>query len=122
MKVLGISGSLPEIAITYSAAISGHIPIIIVNLLGGIAIQTLIIVIFDFSTKQKKPLSYIAGTPLLSLETLFAIFITSVALIASFIPVTKSIFHMNPLSVILAVIWVVGLFAINRARKIPKYN
>ena len=55
--LLGISGSLPEIAITYSAAISGHIPIIIGNLLGGIAIQTLIIVIFDFSTKQKKPLS-----------------------------------------------------------------
>ena len=29
---------------------------------------------------------------------------------------------MNPLSIILAVIWVVGLFTINRARKIPKYN
>jgi len=120
--LLGISGSLPEIAITYSAAISGHIPIISGNLLGGIAIQTLIIVIFDFSTKQKKPLSYIAGSPLLSLETIFAIFITSVALIAAFIPVKKSIFNLNPLSVILAVIWVVGLFTINRARKIPKYN
>jgi len=119
--LLGISGSLPEIAICYSAAISGHIPIIIGNLLGGIAIQTLIIVIFDFSTKQKKPLSYIAGSPLLSLETIFAIFITSVALGATFIPVKKSIFHMNPLSIFLAVIWVVGLFTINRARKNPKY-
>ena len=119
--LLGISGSLPEIAICYSAAISGHIPIIIGNLLGGIAIQTLIIVIFDFSTKQKKPLSYIAGSPLLSLETIFAIFITSVALGAAFIPIKKSIFHMNPLSIFLAVIWVVGLFTINRARKNPKY-
>ena len=120
--LLGISGSLPEIAITYSAAVNGHIPVIIGNLLGGIAIQTLVIVIFDFATKKNRPLSYIAGSPLLSMETIFAIVITSVALLATFIPAQKSILNTNPLSIILVFIWVIGLFILNKARKNPNIS
>lgn len=119
--LLGISGSLPEIAITFSAARAGHIPVIIGNLLGGIAIQTLLIVIFDFTVNKKKPLSYLAGSPLLVLETLFAIVITSIALLATFIPAEKSFFKINPLSVVIVFAWVIGLFLINKARKNPRF-
>jgi cation:H+ antiporter len=118
--LLGISGSLPEFAVTYSAAISGHIPVIIGNLLGGIAIQTVLIVLFDFAVKDKRPLSYLAGSPVLSLETLFAIIITSFALMGAFIPIDKNLLHTNPLSIVIVVGWVVGLFIINRARQVPR--
>ena len=114
--LLGISGSLPEIAITYSAARDGHIPVIIGNLLGGIAIQTLIIVIFDFAVDKKRPLSYLAGSPILSLETIFAIVLTIIALLATLIPAKDTFLKTNPLSIVLVAGWVIGLYLINKFR------
>jgi cation:H+ antiporter len=123
LVLLGISGSLPELAITISAAIKGHIPIIVGNLLGGVAIQTLIIVVFDFfAVKKKKPLSYQAGSPMLSFEILFAIIITAIVVMATFIPLEKNIYNFNPLSVVIVFAWVAGLFTINRLRKISKLS
>jgi cation:H+ antiporter len=40
MLLLGLAGSLPELAITASAALSGHLALATGNLLGGIAMQT----------------------------------------------------------------------------------
>ncbi len=56
------------------------------------------------------------------METIFAIIITSVALLATFIPAQKNILNTNPLSIILVFIWVIGLFILNKVRKIPKLS
>jgi cation:H+ antiporter len=120
--LLGISGSLPEIAISFSAARDGHIPIIIGTLLGGIAMQTLIIVFFDLAVKNKKPLSYVAGCPMLALETFLTILVTAIALVATFIPASKNIHNTNPLSFVIIIAWIAGLFIINKARKNPSWN
>lgn len=39
MLLLGLAGSLPELAITASAALSGHLSLAVGNLLGGIAMR-----------------------------------------------------------------------------------
>lgn len=122
LVLLGIAGSLPEIAVVYSAARDGHIPVITGNLIGGLAIQTLLIVIFDLATKGKKPLSYIAGSIMLSMETILAIIITVIAILATLIPANRNLFQMNPLSIVLFLAWVIGLFFINKARKNPHYT
>ena len=122
LVLLGVAGSLPEIAVVYSAARHGHIPVIIGNLVGGIAVQTLILVIFDFAVDRKRPLSYLAGSVTMSLETVFAIAITVLALLATLIPAGHVLLRTNPLSAALVVAWVVGLFLINRARKVPRFN
>jgi cation:H+ antiporter len=119
---LGIAASLPEIAICYSAAINGHIPVIIGNLIGGISIQTLVIVVLDLATKGKKPLSYLAGSMTLFFETIFAIIITALAIAGTFVPVKNTIFHINPFSIIIVIAWIVGLFLINRAHRIARFN
>lgn len=120
--LLGITGSLPEIAVVYSAARHGHIPVIIGTLVGGIAIQTLLIALFDFAVGRRRPLSYLAGTITLSLETVFAIAITAITLLATFIPARHTIFRTNPLSGVIVIAWVVGLFMINKARQNPRFN
>src|SRR5215212_10064673 len=57
MLLLGLAGSLPELAITASAALSGHLALATGNLLGGIAMQTLVLVLLDAASGRPRPLS-----------------------------------------------------------------
>jgi cation:H+ antiporter len=122
LVLLGITGSLPEIAVVYGAARHGHIPVIIGNLVGGIAIQTLLLALFDFAAGRRRPLSYLAGSVTLSLETVFAIAITAIALLATLVPARRALLRTNPLSAVIVVAWVVGLILINKARRVPRFN
>jgi cation:H+ antiporter len=119
--LLGITGSLPEMAVVYAAARHGDIPVITGNLIGGIAIQTLLIVIFDYAS-GKTPLSFLAGSIELSVETLFAIGILVFALLGAMTPARDAVFNMNPFTIVIVVAWVLGLFIINKIRMNPKYN
>jgi cation:H+ antiporter len=68
MLLLGLAGSLPELAITASAALSGDLSLAVGNLLGGIAMQTLVLVLLDRSSRRDKPLTSLTSdiSPLLS--------------------------------------------------------
>ena len=67
MLLLGLAGSLPELAITTSAALSGHLSLAVGNLLGGIAMQTLVLVFLDATSRRKQPLTSLTvdASPLL---------------------------------------------------------
>ena len=80
------------------------------------------IVIFDAAAGRERPISYLAGTVNLSLETLFAVAITALAIMGIFIPVGRGVFHVNPISACIFVAWIVGLFLINKARRIARFN
>src|SRR5579875_3746804 len=60
--LLAIAGSLPELAITVSAAVSGDLGLASGNLIGGIAVQTLVLVICDAVAGNEQPLSFMAGS------------------------------------------------------------
>jgi cation:H+ antiporter len=98
------------------------IPVIIGNLIGGISIQTLIIVLFDFAIKGKRPLSYLAGSITLFFEAVFAIFMLILAVLATYVTAKDSIFHMNPLSVVILFAWFIGLYLLNKNHKIKHFN
>ena len=57
MVLLSITGALPELAITVSAVTGGHLDIAAGNLIGGVAMQTLVLVIADRSMRGSRPLS-----------------------------------------------------------------
>jgi cation:H+ antiporter len=120
--ILGIVGSLPEIAIAVSAAIHGHISVIIGNLIGGISVQTLVIVLLDFAVDGKRPLSYLAGSISMFFETAFAVVMVLLAIAATYIPAQNSIFHLNPLSIPIAIAWFAGLYLVDKSYQVRRFT
>src|SRR5437763_15253322 len=65
--LLAIAGSLPELAITVVAAARGNLPLAAGNLIGGIAVQTMVLVVCGVVAGRERPLTFLVGalTPVL---------------------------------------------------------
>jgi len=118
--VLAVATNLPEIAITVSAALSGSLDIAVGNILGGIALQTVVLVILDFFGKRGqgvKPLTYRAASLTLVLETLVVVAVLAAVIAGSQLPSTLIFARLTPDVLVIAGLWIVGLFLIQRAGK-----
>ena len=122
MLLLAIAGSLPEAAITVTAALGHHLDIAAGNLIGGIAIQTAVLVIADFFVVGRKPLSYMVGSLIPVLEASLVVAVTSVAMLGALLPPRVVIFRMSPASIAIVVIWLAGMVLLNRVRNSPKWE
>ena len=90
--LLAIAGTLPELAITVSAASRGNLDLAAGNLIGGIAVQTMVLV-------------------------------TAAMLMGALLSPSTSIGGVvSPASVAIVVMWLVGVYVINRARKAPRWS
>ena len=118
--VLAVATNLPEIAITVTAAASGSVEVAVGNILGGIALQTVVIVILDLFGKRgkgAKPLTYRAASLSLVIEALVVIAVLSVVVAGTQLPKQLDFLRLTPQAVLIAVAWVVGLFLVRRAGK-----
>jgi cation:H+ antiporter len=121
--LLSIAGSLPELAITISAAASGNLQLAAGNLIGGIAIQTMVLLICDFVVGPSWPLTYLVGALTPVLEGLLVVMVVAgVEMGALMKPSTAIGGVVSPASLGIVVIWLVGLYVINRARKDPRWS
>lgn len=78
--LLAIATNLPEIDIVISASASGRVEVAVGNILGGIAIQTVVLVALDFfGMRGDKPLTYRAASLVLVLEA--ALVVTVLAIV-----------------------------------------
>ncbi|MGI4944126.1 MAG: sodium:calcium antiporter [Janthinobacterium lividum] len=118
MILLAIATNLPEMAIVASAAWRGDLGVAIGNILGGIGVQTLVLVFLDvFGVRGKEPLSYKAASLVLVLEGVLVVAILVVAIMASRLPPTLIAWRLAPGDVLIAVLWVGGLWLVGRASK-----
>jgi cation:H+ antiporter len=116
--MLAIATNLPEIAITASAAPAHNLGIAIGNILGGIAIQTVVLVALDaFGVKGRRPLSYQASSLTLVLECALVVAVLAVAVAGTQLPKSLIAFRIAPGGLLIAVLWVVGLLLLRRAGK-----
>jgi cation:H+ antiporter len=121
MVMLAIAGSLPELAITISAAESGHLGLAAGNLIGGIATATMVLVLCDLFAPR--PLTFLVGSLVPVLEGLLVVLTVSVVLMGALLP--KSIViagRLSPASLAVAVIWMGGIWVLNRTRSHPKWE
>lgn len=122
MLLLAIAGTLPEVAITITAALSGQLELAAGNLMGGIAIQTAVLAICDFFVGEDKPLSYLVGSLIPVLEASMVIALTSVALLGTLMPASLTVAGVSPASIALVAIWLVGMAVLNSVRQHPKWQ
>ena len=120
MVLLSIAGSLPELAITISAAASGNLAIAAGNLIGGIATATMVLVICDLFAPR--PLTFLAGSLVPVLEGLLVMLLIAIVSMGALLPANVAVHGVSPASLMLVVTWIGGVWVLNRARSHPKWN
>jgi cation:H+ antiporter len=113
--VLAVATNLPEIAITVSAALSGELGVAVGNILGGIGIQTLVLVAMDIAMKEKVPLTYRAASLSLVIEAVLVVAVLIVAIMATQLPDSLIAARLTPGTVMIALLWIAGIWLSSRA-------
>jgi cation:H+ antiporter len=115
--LLAIVTNLPEIAITASAALGGHIEVAVGNILGGIAIQTVVLVLLDgFGIGRETTLTHRAASLVLVLEGVLVIAILIVVIMMAQMPDSLAVRGIGPGGFIIAAVWISGLLLVGKAR------
>ena len=118
MVFLSIITNLPEIAITLMAAAHRNYDIAVSNILGGIAIQTVVLVLIDvFGVGHTAPLTWKGHARVLILEGLAVIFILTFVLMGNQFPESFKYFRSSPIEWIIFGIWLGSIYFISRIGK-----
>jgi cation:H+ antiporter len=114
--LLAVATNLPELAIVASAAVAGNLGVAVGNILGGIAIQTVVLVVLDVAgARGGRPLTYRAASLVLMLEAMLVIAVLAVVVAGTQLPSDLIAFRLTPGPVLIAVLWVAGLLLLRRA-------
>lgn len=115
MVLLAIVTNLPEIAITVVAAWHNDLDMAVSNILGGIAIQTVVLVLIDiFGVGRSAPLTYKGSSNTLLLEGLALIFILTMVLIGKQFSPDVIFLRTTPFEWMIAAIWLGSIYLISR--------
>jgi cation:H+ antiporter len=118
LVLLAVATNLPEIAIVTSAALSDNIGVAVGNILGGIAIQTVVLVFLDaFGVRGDKPLTYRAASLVLVLEAALVVTVLAIVIGGTQMPEWLLTARLTPAPVLIAVVWVLGLLLLRRAEQ-----
>jgi cation:H+ antiporter len=122
LLLLAIATDLPELAITITAALQNNLGLAVGNLLGGIAIQTLVLVALDVAVGRERPLSYMVGSLLLVLEGALVAVLTVAAIMTAQLPQKTQLLGVSPGTIAIVVIWLIGLKIVARARQAMRWE
>ena len=84
--LLAVATNLPEIAITASAALAHNLGIAIGNILGGIAIQTVVLVALDVAMGPESALTTRAASLVLVLEGMLVVIVLAISVMGAQLP------------------------------------
>ncbi|HZQ15589.1 MAG TPA: hypothetical protein VFA82_02330 [Gaiellaceae bacterium] len=123
LLLLAVAGSLPEVAITVSAAAQGNLGLAAGNLIGGIAVQTMVLLVCDVAVGPARPLTYLVGALTPVLEGLLVVIVVSGVEMGALLKPSVAIGGVvSPASLAIVAVWGVGIHVINRSRKSPRWQ
>src|SRR4051794_11021835 len=117
LLLLAIATNLPELAITIAAAIKNNLDIAVGNILGGVALQTVVLVGLDAASGPERPLSFLVGSLVLVIEGALVVVVTVMAMMTMQIPATTNIAGMSPGTIGIVVLWALGLVVVVKTRQ-----
>ena len=121
MVFLAVVTNLPEIAITAVAAYHHNYDIAVSNLLGGIAIQTVVLVLIDaFGVGRKAPLTLKGHSNVLVLEGIALIFVLTMVMMAKQFSPDLIYFRTTPFEWLILFIWLGSIYLISRFVDVTK--
>ncbi|WP_228534302.1 hypothetical protein [Nocardia sp. BSTN01] len=108
--LLAIATNLPEIAITASAAAAHQLDVAVGNILGGIAVQTVVLVALDAAgVRPRAPLTYLAASLTLLLEGALVVALLLLVVMSTQMPSDVIAWRVTPGVVLIALLWALGL-------------
>lgn len=122
MILLAIAGSLPELAITVTGALQGHLDVVAGNLIGGIAMQTAVLAICDATVKGDRPLSSLVGSLMPVLEAALVVSVVALVLMGALLPGSIAMAGVSPASLSIVLLWLFGMLVLNRVRRAPRWR
>ena len=116
--LLAIATNLPETAIMVSAVLGNDVGVAIGNILGGIAIQTVVLVILDICTPDHRTsLTNEGASLMLAVEGMLVIMILALVVMATQLPGSAIFARVAPGTLGISMTWVAGVWLIGKARK-----
>jgi cation:H+ antiporter len=115
--LLAVATNLPEIAITVSAALANDLGIAIGNILGGIAIQTVVLALIDaVGLGRDDSLTYRSASLSLVIEATIVIAVLVIAVMGAQLPSSADAGRIEPAAVLIVAAWIAGLWLVGRSR------
>ncbi len=115
--LLAVATNLPEVAIIISAGLSGNVDVALGNVLGGIAIQTVVLSIVDVAVARRgRPLTTRAGSLILAIEGTAVIVMLALVVMGSQLPASLSVGPSPAIGIALLLAWIGGLWVVRWAR------
>ena len=123
LLLLAMAGSLPELAITVSAAAQGNLDLAAGNLIGGIAMQTMVLALCDIAAGPDRPLTFLVGALTPVLEAMLVVLVVAGVIMGSLLSPTTAIGGVvSPASLGIVAVWMAGVYTIDRVRKSPRWS
>jgi cation:H+ antiporter len=122
MILLAIAGSLPELVITVTATAQGNLGLAAGNLIGGIAIQTMVLVVCDAAASGERPLTYLVGSLVPVVEGMAVVFVVGEVLLGALLPAHVAIGPVSPASIAIVLTWLGLLWVLNHVQRNPRWD
>ena len=113
--LLAVATNLPEVAIIAGCAYTHTMSLAVGNILGGIAIQTAVLVLLDGpGLRSKVPLMSTVTSLTIVLQGLVLVGILMFCMIGALMPASAIAFRMTPAEIAIVVAWIAGLWLVSQ--------
>ncbi|MEO9264543.1 MAG: sodium:calcium antiporter, partial [Candidatus Baltobacteraceae bacterium] len=112
---LAVATNLPEVAIIAGCAYTHTMSLAVGNILGGIAIQTAVLVILDGPVlRSKVPLMSTVRSLTIVLQGMVLVAILMFCIIGALMPRDAIAFRVTPAEIAIVIAWLVGLWLVSQ--------